>query len=134
VPALGRGEGDRAALADLGAVEHGRVPVHGSDDVEDRDLVRGPCEPVAAIDTGHGGEHVRGDQRLEQLGEVRLGQVEELGQPAAGNRRAVRLREQPAAVHRPLDRLRQFHDLNHRCLESMILAFDVIVDANGLRL
>jgi hypothetical protein len=93
-------------LADLGAVEHGRVPVHCPDDVEDRDLTGGPREPVAAIDTGHGAEHLGRDQRLQQLGEVRLRQVEELGQPTAGNGRAVRLREQPAAVHRPLDRLR----------------------------
>jgi hypothetical protein len=109
------------------------VPVHPADDVEDRDLLRGPGETVAAVDAGNGAEHPVGDQRLQQLGQVRLRQVEELGQPTAGNGRAVRLREQPAAVHRPLDRLRQLHDLNHRCPESMILALAVIVDIKHLR-
>jgi hypothetical protein len=106
LPALVGGEADRAALADLGAVEHGRVPVHPSDDVQDRDLFRGPGEPIAAVDTGHGSQQLGGDQRLQQLGQVRLRQIEELRQATAGNGRAVRLRQQPAAVHRPLDRLR----------------------------
>jgi hypothetical protein len=82
------------------------VPVYRPDDIEDRDPLRRPGEPIAAVDTGHGAEYLGCDQRLQQLGEIRLGQVEELGQPTAGNGRAVRLREQPAAVHRPLDRLR----------------------------
>src|ERR1700722_14833613 len=115
----GPAERNRPALADLRAAEQRPRPLHGFDHLADSDRLGWPGEPEPAPWAAGGPEQACPHQRFEQLGEIGLGQVIELGQPPGRQRLTLAGEaQQPGAVQGPFHPFGQLH--NHGYYISMI--------------
>ena len=78
-PAFLRCGGTEAVTTNVLTGERGRRALNGLEDVQSSDFLRWSGQAVPAFGARGGHQYARGDQTAKVLGQVRLGQVVELG-------------------------------------------------------
>jgi hypothetical protein len=74
----------------IGAVARAELPLHGLDDVQERDALGGAREDHSASSTTEGQQQARPHEVIHRLGEVRAGPADGLPELAQGNGPVVR--------------------------------------------